>query len=662
MSHNAYSASDHGWPARAGDAHHARRAVCAALRTGFAIGALAGALEVTWTVLLPLIRREFHIGFCSTIADFAAFILAATTIDGLLGAGLSLGLLGIRCCLRSTKTRPAKDLDRIGPPRMVLLGAMGIYLFHGWTTQLLLAAGRQQSAAQRMWWFLGMLAAAALMMCIGIRLERASRRGRRRAPATAWSVAVATAILASIAIFAHCHRVPAARACTSIPQSAGGPNVILITIDTLRADHAGCYGHPWIQTPTLDALARDGLVFEAAISQAPSTTPSHCSLMTSVYPFEHEGENGRPMKPDLVTLAEALSSLGYETAAFVSATTTRSVNTGLHKGFERYVDSLVPWSEFFGRDELQHLIFFYLANIVQSTQIPGEVVTARASRWLSRRAAGPFFVWLHYFDPHEPYGAPRPFSGMYADKIADGLPMPVERARYAEDVTYADDCLGNWIETLKRAGIYDDALIIVTSDHGEAFGEPHGRIVEVGHGHYLSDVTQRVPLIIKLPGAERASTRIERQVELVDLAPTILEYVGAPIPPGFCGQSLAGLLADRFPPYTRQYAYAFNTLYINEPAAENGRLYLRQYAARTAYWKCIVRPRLSEFELYDLCVDPGERADVSEIHPSVFDLMHSQLAPFINSAGADPSDPRRGLSPALIQELQALGYLGDPAD
>ena len=360
------------------------------------------------------------------------------------------------------------------------------------------------------------------------------------------------------------------------------------------------------------------------------------------------------MRPELFTLAEVLRAQGYETVAFASATTTRSINTGLQKGFDRYSDSLVTWSELLGRDEFQHLIFFYLAGFAQNTQIPGEVVTQRAIRWLDRRSGRPFFAWLHYFDPHAPFGSPPPFRDMYKGKVADGGPLATERERYAEDITYMDFHLGRFLAVLRDKNLYDDTIVIVTSDHGEAFGEQHAHITETGHGHYLSDVTQRVPLIIKPAGNRAAARRIAEQVELTDLAPTILRLLNIDAPASFCGRPLAGLLHDRSVPPAGRDAHSFTTVHVEQ--ANGDALYLQELSVRTERWKYITRPRLGEAELYDLHEDPLERENVIDTHPAIAQALHARLVRFWDPHDAK-QDPRAGLAPLLVRQLQALGYL-----
>lgn len=230
------------------------------------------------------------------------------------------------------------------------------------------------------------------------------------------------------------------------------PNVLLVTLDTLRADYLACYGNKIVQTPVLDALAKDGFLFEAAFAQAPSTTPSHCSMMTSTYVVRNGALNGCAMKVGFPTLAEILRANGYETSAFVSATTVRSTNSGLQHGFDYYEDSISPYTALLRNDEYQFVLLSYLFLKMQHSQIPGHIVSNRALPWLNERGDKPFFLWLHYFDPHTPYDAPEPYKDMYAGKVAADLPCVLERSRYAGEVTYTDFELGRIIKALKDKG------------------------------------------------------------------------------------------------------------------------------------------------------------------------------------------------------------------
>jgi arylsulfatase A-like enzyme len=632
------------------------------LLTSLGVGVLAGLVEICWAYLLPMFSEQWRATLPRSTAGLLSFCAAAVATDGVLvlfGGTLLLILLALLTRVTRLSTKSAR-LRVVA--RAAILGGTACYLFNGWIALFLLCSGDQETSTDRLIAAAGSVTLLSLALLGSAGLEAARRRWHQVTPVAVWFTAVIILLVVTAPAFWRYRASHDPRRKISISNAGPRPNILLVTLDTLRSDYVGCYGHPWIETPTLDELAADGFAFDAAISQAPSTTPSHCSLMTSVYPFDHGAENGRPMKPDLITLADVLRAAGYETTAFASATTTRSINTGLQQGFDRYVDSLVSWSELFGRDEFQHLIFFYLAGFARDTQIPGEVVTDRALRWLENRPDKPFFTWLHYFDPHEPYGSPPPFRDMYKGIITDGRPLAAERQRYAEDITYADFELGRFLDTLKRKSLYDETLIIVTSDHGEAFGETHAHIVETGHGHYLSDVTQRVPLIIKPAGPHPRGRRVNEQVELIDLAPTVLNLLGIEPPAGFCGNSFAALLDSRSPAYTDRYAYAFNVVHVARPGAEPDVLFLQQLAVRSNEWKYIARPRLGEAELYDLRQDPHERTNLAGRYPDIAARLHAQIAPFWNPQRDRSEDPRQGLAPALVRELQALGYLAESDD
>ncbi|HRX87343.1 MAG TPA: sulfatase, partial [Phycisphaerae bacterium] len=439
-----------------------------------------------------------------------------------------------------------------------------------------------------------------------------------------------------------------------------------ITLDTLRYDALACDGVlPWMQTPHIDALAADGVLFEQAISQAPSTTPSHCSIMTSVYPNVHDALNGKPMRRNLPTLAQCLRENGYETSAFTSSTTTRSISTGLDRGFEHYVDSLVSWSELFGRDEFQNLLVFYMLGIAQDSQIRGAVVTQRALRWLDQRGATPFFCWLHYFDPHEPYDPPAPYDALYAGSFSPNTPMRAEREAYAGEVTYTDAQVGKIVAALKDRGLYDDTLIIVVADHGEGFGEKHWAYTERGHAEHLYDTTQHVPLIIKPAriAAPPRGRRIRNQVELIDIAPTVLAYLQLPAPAMFAGHSLASALRGEAFPDEHRPAHAMTWVEAYDPNhPDQPGSFVRKLAHRTPDWKYIVVDHYNQEELYNLRRDPAERKNVA---PDEKDLCAERMAEVKAAMPTDRDtreDPRLRLAPAIRKQLEALGYLGSHTD
>ena len=314
---------------------------------------------------------------------------------------------------------------------------------------------------------------------------------------------------------------PLAPAQATSPSSApNAPDVFLVTIDTLRADHLACYGYKDVETPTLDSLAAGGVRFSAAFTHSPITNTSHASILTGLLPSIHGVTDfGVPLAPQHVTAAELLKKQGYQTAAFIAAVILDSnqLAPGFDRGFDFYdnfpANPNSPNSkDRFGRVERR-----------------AQTVIEHATSWLAQHPAAPGsprFMWVHLFDPHDPYEPPPPFSEKYAKHLYDG------------EIAYADSQLAHFIATLKSSGAYQNSLIIVVGDHGEGLGE-HG---EDTHGLFLYDSTLHVPLIVKLPAAAHRGEVIDNLVRTTDILPTILSLTSAPAPPELNGASLLPLI------------------------------------------------------------------------------------------------------------------------
>src|SRR6266446_4913393 len=273
------------------------------------------------------------------------------------------------------------------------------------------------------------------------------------------------------------------------------PSVILITIDTLRADHVGCYGAQMVKTPTLDALAHDGVVFERAISQVPLTWPSHAVILTGTYPFQNGVQDftGQPLAQQFRTVSQAFQHAGYATGAVISAFVLDR-SWGLARGFDFYDDAFTA-ATFEKKD----------AGLVDRRA--GESVT-HAIAWLKKTPRRPFFLWLHLYDPHSPYDPPEPYRSEYRSHLYDG------------EIAYADHELGNLMSWLKQNHLYDSSLIVALSDHGESLGE-HG---EDEHGFFVYNATVHMPLIVKPPAGSGISPGRRREpVETTAVAPTLLQ-------------------------------------------------------------------------------------------------------------------------------------------
>ena len=395
-----------------------------------------------------------------------------------------------------------------------------------------------------------------------------------------------------------------AQSSPSAAASAQNPDVYLITIDTLRADHVGCYGYKQVETPALDALAADGVRFTEAFTHSPITNTSHITILTGLLPSVHGVTDfGIPLSPQHVTAAELLKKRGYQTAAFIGAVIldSNTLAPGLDRGFDFYdnfpktdsKNSDGTKKERWGRVERR-----------------GMEVVEHAEAWFEKHRAGPHFVWVHLYDPHDPYEPPPPFSEKYKDHLYDG------------EIAYADSALARWIAFLKKAGAYDNAIIVVTGDHGEGLGE-HG---EETHGLFLYDSTLHVPLILKTPlktaaGAHRG-TVIDAQVRTTDILPTILSATGVSAPAELNGESLLPLLDKKDDKKDDAKDSSDRALFgETDYPLRWGWAPLRALRADGTKWIEAPRP-----ELYDLQADPKELRNLYAPDNSKVQVMQTEMA------------------------------------
>ena len=259
-------------------------------------------------------------------------------------------------------------------------------------------------------------------------------------------------------------------------------HVLIITIDTLRADRLGCYGNPDVATPNIERLAREGAMAPQASAQAPITRPSHVSMFTGLYPSQHgiRDNISRALAPDVATMAEAFKAAGFETAGFVSSIVL-SAQSGLGRGFDEFSDRFDIGAD--AADE---------GHFLDILEHRGDVAVAEAVKWLDAHSGGRTFVWVHLYDPHAPYEPPEPYASRYAGRPYDG------------EVAWSDELVGRLDAEVTRLGIRDQTLVVLTSDHGEALGE-HGESV---HGFFLYQAKLRVPLLMRGPGIVRSKASI----------------------------------------------------------------------------------------------------------------------------------------------------------
>jgi arylsulfatase A-like enzyme len=408
------------------------------------------------------------------------------------------------------------------------------------------------------------------------------------------------------------------------------PNIILITVDTTRADRMGFLGSKLGLTPNLDILAHDSVVFTRAYSQVPLTAPSHATILTGTYPqFHHVDDFQVRLATDIPFVPAVLRAQGYHTAAFVGSMVL-DPHAGFARGFDRGFDTYDAGFRQANPGEDRY----------QTTERRGGDVVAHALAWLDKNPDGPFFIWVHLYDAHDPYDPPEPYKTKYASALYDG------------EIAYADSAVGNLLAQLRQRRLYDAATITLMADHGEALGE-HG---EDTHGFFLYDETIHVPLVIKLPGGSAAGKRIENRVRLVDVMPTILQTAGIAIPKEVQGESLLGMMAPEIvavgtasePPYADRTAYA-ETDY---PHLTYGWSPVR--ALRAGKYLYIKAPKQ---ELYDQSTDPSALHNLSTTAAAVTSTLAAQLDDFRKTTSSSTEAPKSAVDPEAQAKLAALGYV-----
>jgi len=404
-------------------------------------------------------------------------------------------------------------------------------------------------------------------------------------------------------------------------------NVILVTVDTLRADRLQSYGYAAGKTPVSTALAQEGVQFENALVQTPITLPSHATILTGTYPFYHGVQDvvGR-LRSEVPTLGEWFKERGYKTGAVVGSTVLLK-QWGLARGFDFYEDT-------FPMQGIRQIDF-------SRVERPADKVINLAVGWVSRNRFSPFFLWVHLYDPHDPYIPPEPFSAEFKNQPYDG------------EIAFVESQLERLIDHLKQLDLYDDSMIVYTADHGESLGEHE----ELYHAYYLYDASLRVPLIFRVPehlskGRYVAGTKLQNQVRSVDIAPTIIQLLGESVPEWMQGEGLAAVMAGKraalhLPAYAETHY----------PRIHFGWSSLFSYSTPTH--KFIEAP-ISE--LYSLDVDPRELRNIISEQTALANRLKTQMhelqlkyAPAGGFSGED--GPGGGVDTETIERLKALGYV-----
>jgi arylsulfatase A-like enzyme/tetratricopeptide (TPR) repeat protein len=397
-------------------------------------------------------------------------------------------------------------------------------------------------------------------------------------------------------------------------------NLVVVTLDTTRADRIGAYGARDVETPAVDRLASEGVLFEQAVSVAPLTLPAHSSIFTGKFPPEHgvRDNGGFFLGPDQVTLAEVLKGRGYRTGAFVAAYVL-AAKWGINQGFDTYFDDF----------DLSQVRAVSLSAI----QRPGNEVLDKALPWIEQSAGAPFFAWIHLYDPHSPYRPPEPFASRYKSHPYNG------------EIAFVDSQIARLVSLLQARGLYERTVIVVLGDHGESLGD-HG---ESSHGFFVYNSVTHVPFVIRAPFTQTSHRRVADPVRSVDVMPTVLDLLGAPPAAGISGVSLVPLMTGT----KRELgldAYS-EAMY---PLHHYGWSDLR--ALRSGRYKVIDAPRP---ELYDVDRDPAETTNLFGDRQALGDRMIAQLRTleggFSKTVAAIPA---ADVDPEARERLAALGYVG----
>jgi arylsulfatase A-like enzyme len=436
-------------------------------------------------------------------------------------------------------------------------------------------------------------------------------------------------------------------------------NLLIVTLDTLRADHLGAYGYPLDTTPVLDGLAERGVLFENVYAPMPQTLPSHATIMTGLDPRQHGAlENSYTLDPRLETLAEMLRARGYATAAYVGALALDRA-TGIDQGFDVY-DQPAPG---------------YMQGLPGPAEREADEVTELALAWADDHdSESPFLLWVHYYDPHFEHVAPRRYQRQVPPpQVRDEVVRPRGKVfgkvepklvdhvwhGYASEVRYTDACLGKLLDGLEERGLLDDTVIAVVGDHGEGLFQHRIR----GHGRHVWEELLRVPLLLLHPDGESAGTRVKGRVVLRDVLPTLLHLVL-----GVEGELVSedrGLdmwalleqgrsLPDR-PVFLERPHYSLETLEKQlQKVPEPGFL----TAVILGSDKLVRLPDGTQM-LYDLAQDPGEQFNIAERQPDRVTRLAALLDHWLETNEVGPPGSQQELSDERIEALKALGYLGD---
>ena len=442
-----------------------------------------------------------------------------------------------------------------------------------------------------------------------------------------------------------------AAACTPSTTSVS-PNILLVTIDTIRADHCSSYGYDRLTTPTMSQVAEAGVLFRNAYSPMATTGPSHATLLTSLYPRTHGCvKNGLVLDQRVETLPEGLKDTGYHTVAIVSSFPL-AARFGFNQGFDLFDDNF----EADGRElkprqwEGFEVETFFDRDAAVTTNI--------ASNWLrnERRQGRPFFLWVHYFDPHSPYSPADDYRFLFlAASAEDDAPGPLERkiALYDAEIRETDDALGRLLQVVGEEGLTESTVVVIAGDHGEGLMQ-HGHMQ---HGVHIYEEAVRVPLVVSWPGVLPAGIEIHEPVQLLDIKPTLLEITG--VVGGAAiqqGESLVGIMTGR------QRADPDRPVFFERRRYKTGKIgdifvSGNKLGIRSGFWKYIEADEEGTRELFDLRADPLESSNLAGDYPELVDHLSGEIGRWVQKSPRMFIPPDISVSKEDTRKLEALGYV-----
>lgn len=432
-----------------------------------------------------------------------------------------------------------------------------------------------------------------------------------------------------------------ALAILSLSSFSFSTNVIIIAVDTLRADHLSCYGYPRNTSPNIDQFAEDGVLFTHCYTPSPLTTPAFASMLSSLPPYKHGAKrNGMSLFNRIKILPQYLKRNGYYSGAFISNYPLKKDLTGLNRGFDTYTEIL---------DKKRWLKLFL-------SEGDSKDVSEQASRWLYRNSQRKFFLWVHYTSPHEPYIHHKEFDKGYEEVDPSVYPEGShfkKIRKYDTEVGYDDHYIGELIKKIKELGLYDDSLIIFMADHGESFGE-HDYFT---HGRKLYNSCLHVPLIVKFPGNKNAKSVVDRNVSLLDISPTILSQLGMEVPEDMEGE-------DLFNPKGEERVFYFEAYKGVVDSKREGVFHLKVSPIRYGMLKDNIKLIYDKrHEAYDIGKDRFESKNIYKNPDNEMTIMSEMLKKFITNVeefieySKKYYKQRSKLTKEDIEKLKSLGYI-----